>query len=161
MSAIVSSVVEAGLFRFQRDRPEYLLLRRDSNEALYPGLWQIVTGSIQESETAVEAAGREIMEEVGLVPLRFWVVPHISSFYDAVRDVISLVPLFAAQIPPNTDPHLSPEHDRYAWLELENACRRLVWPGQRDALRSIHACIVGGEASGRLLETPFPGKTTG
>jgi dATP pyrophosphohydrolase len=156
MSAIVSNIVEVGLFRFHRDRPEYLVLRRALQEVLYPGLWQIVTGSVRENETAVAAAGREIVEEVGVVPLRFWVAPHISSFYDAGQDAIMMLPLFAAQIPPDTDPVLSREHDRYAWLEVEAACRRLVWPGQREALRLIHDCIAGGEVSGRLLETPFP-----
>jgi 8-oxo-dGTP pyrophosphatase MutT (NUDIX family) len=156
MAEIINDIVEACVFRFRNDRPEFLLLRRAPHEPLYPGIWQIITGSLHEGETALEGVRREILEEIALTPVRFWVVPHLSSFYDHRRDRVSVSPLFAAQITPGEEPVLSGEHDRYEWVEFAEARKRVVWPSQKRGLEIVFEQILGGERAAGLLEIPFP-----
>ena len=44
------------------------MLQRADNEEIYPGLWQIVSGGIEQGEKAYEAAAREVREEIGGEP---------------------------------------------------------------------------------------------
>lgn len=155
MPSIVSNIIEVSVFRLRDSVPEALLLRRARDENLYPGIWQNVTGSVRDGESALDAAKRELKEETGLEPVRFWVVPHTTAFYDPRHDVIVVAPFFAAQVGPESVPSLSDEHDRFAWLGLEEAKARLVWPGQRQGLEVVFHSIVGGDAASRLSEIPL------
>ena len=111
----------------------------------YPGIWQYVTGSLEGAEKASEAALRELHEETGFTPIHFWNVPFVNSFLDASRDVIHLLPLFAAQVESGKMPQLSSEHSEFQWLFFEEAMKKLVWPGQKTGLKIIHETIVTGE----------------
>lgn len=150
MPQIVASFVEIAVFRFRADRPEYLLLKRAGSEKVYPNLWQFVTGKVKQGERALEAALREVHEETGFTPLHFWVVPFVNTFFDPAADSISLVPSFACQVRQDEDPALSAEHDQFEWLPREPALRRLVWPGQKSILETVHRSILGGETAGLL-----------
>jgi dATP pyrophosphohydrolase len=151
---VVSRYVEVCLFRIRADRGEYLLLRRAEDDPVHPGLWQYVTGKIEEGEKASDAALRELREETGAAPLRFWVVPAVNSFYDPRRDVVNLLPVFAAQMDPQCAVRLSAEHSEFRWLPYGEARSRLVWPGQRNCLDIIREYILGGEEAGNLLSIP-------
>jgi 8-oxo-dGTP pyrophosphatase MutT (NUDIX family) len=150
MPMIESRIVEVCIFTFGDQGPEYLLLRRSPAEELFPGIWQFVSGSVEEGETAVGAARRELAEETSLPFLEFWVLPHVNAFYDPSRDSVNLTPVFAARVAPGSEPKLSPEHLEYLWCDLTTATGKLLWPGQREALRILHEYIVrGSEAAGR------------
>jgi dATP pyrophosphohydrolase len=151
VSSVVSRTVEVCVFRRGREGPQYLILRRSETESLYPGMWQLVTGSMHDEEHAVKAAQRELREETGLTPLRFWVIPFVNSFYVASNDTVHISPFFAVEVDSQDQPRLSHEHQDYAWCALEDACRKLVWPGQRQGLQIVHDYIVGGQEASRLL----------
>jgi dATP pyrophosphohydrolase len=150
MPEIICRIVEVCVFRFQNDRPEYLLLRRSPDEPLYPNLWQLVSGTIRDGEKATEAALRELREETMFVPERFWIVPFVGSFYDHRSDALNFSTWFAAQVGTGSEPELSPEHDRYEWLPFEDALSRIVWPGQRQGLDTVQRYLVSGESAGRF-----------
>jgi dATP pyrophosphohydrolase len=152
MSLVVSRIVEVCVFRFVNDHAEYLLLKRSPDENVYPDLWQFVTGSMRNEERAVDAALRELKEETALVPLHFWVAPHVISFYDPSRDAVNVCPFFAVQVGVGKEPVLSSEHTAHTWLSYAEARRRLVWPGQRGGLDVVEKYIVGGEQAGVLTE---------
>ena len=97
------------------------------------------------NETATEAALRELSEETGFSPKAFWVVPHVSMFYDAGDDTVNLSPLFAAQAEIGSIPKLSSEHDEFGWFGYQDAIHKLVWPDQRKGLQLVHDYIVKGE----------------
>ncbi|HLF13745.1 MAG TPA: NUDIX pyrophosphatase [Bacteroidota bacterium] len=150
MPAIVSRIVEVCIFSFSGAGPEYLLLRRSPSEQIYPGIWQFVSGSVEGAETALAAARREMAEETALPPLDFWVVPHVNVFYDPSRDAVNLTPVFAARVAPGSEPKLSTEHSEYLWCDYTTALGKLVWPGQREALRILQEYVVrGSQAAGR------------
>ncbi|MEW6509480.1 MAG: NUDIX domain-containing protein [Bacteroidota bacterium] len=154
MTTVHSRVVEVCAFRMQGEFPEYLLLRRAPTEPIYPGLWQIITGTIEGEERATDAALRELREETGQVPEQLWVVPYTNAFYDHGRDAVSLIPFFAARYSPAVQVHLSAEHAAHAWLAFAPARERLVWPGQRAGLDIVHHSIVGGEDAPHLIAIP-------
>lgn len=48
------------------DKNRVLVLRRDLNDDIYPGFWDLPGGGIKENETPQEGAEREVLEETGL-----------------------------------------------------------------------------------------------
>jgi dATP pyrophosphohydrolase len=144
---IASRIVEVCIFSFAGAGPRYLLLRRSPSDAIYPGIWQFVSGSVEGAETAVEAARREMEEETSLPSTAFWVLPHVSTFYDPGRDTVNFIPVFAAQVAPGSEPKLSTEHSEYLWCDYTTARGMLVWPGQREALRVLQEYIVRGSGA--------------
>ena len=151
MSSITSRVIEACIFKRDHEGPHYLLLKRSENDTIYPGMWQLVTGSMKEGERAVDAAMRESREETAVEPLRFWVVPFVNSFYVAVTDTVHLSPVFAIEAEADARVSLSPEHEEFRWCSLDEAKHMLVWPGQRTAVDLVHQYIIGGQEAARLL----------
>lgn len=154
MPKIVSRIVEVVVFRFSRTGPEYLLLQRAADEPVYPGIWQVVTGTLHDGETALAAARRELEEETKLEPERLWVVPYVSTFYDHEADEINQCPFFAAQVGPGDEPVLSPEHRRHRWLSQGDAGRLLLWPSQREGLRITEQLVARGEMAASWLRVP-------
>ena len=154
MPTLESSIVEVCVFCFSGDAPRYLLLRRSKTDRIYPDTWQIVSGSIEANETALKASLREMKEETGFAPDRYWVVPHTNTFLNPRRDVMHISAVFAAQIPSGSLPTLSHEHHDFEWCSMERAKELLVWPGQVQALRVVQEYIVEGKLAASLSEIP-------
>lgn len=133
---IISNLIEAHIFREKNEKIEFLLLKR-SPKQYYPNLWQMVSGKIKENETAYNAALREIKEETGLTPEKFWVAPTVNSFYAQDKDYICLLPVFAAKVKFESEVKISEEHTEYKWLNPEEAKKILAWDGQRKSIDVI------------------------
>lgn len=154
MIKIVSTMIEAHLFRIRRNRIEFLLLKRSEDE-IYPLLWQMVSGSIHKGETAVQTALREIKEETDLVPQKFWVVPNINSFYSLEKNHISVLPVFAGKISSSSRVKLSNEHTEYIWTTKEKAKKLLAWAGQRRSVDIISEYFTKQKSCLNLIEVKF------
>mgnify|MGYP003428784243 FL=1 len=133
---IISNLIEAHIFRERNGKLEFLLLKR-SPEQYYPNIWQMVTGKIKENEAAFNTALREIEEETGLVPEKFWVAPTVNSFYAPDKDYICLLPVFAAKVNSDSEIKISKEHTEHKWLSPEEAKKFLAWDGQRKSVDLI------------------------
>ena len=149
MPKIVAPLVSVYGFRLTARGPEYLLLRRRAGLDHLGGTWQAIHGGIEPGETAVQAARREAREETGLEPVSLWALDYVEVHYQPHQDALRVVPCFAAQFPADTQPRLGPEHEAYAWLALEGALRRVLWRGQREALRTLHRTIARPLLEGR------------
>lgn len=125
-------VVDVYPYRDQSVNPEFLLLRRAPGTA-YEGQWRMVGGKIEADEAAWETGLREVEEETGHTPTRFWALPSVNTFYEWREDRVNLTPAFAATLP--DDPLLDDEHDAFAWLPAREAAQRLEWPEQKRLLR--------------------------
>ncbi len=133
---IISNLIEAHIFRIKNGELEFLLLKR-SPEQYYPNLWQMVTGKIKENETAYQSALREIKEETGLTPEKFWVAPTVNSFYSPDKDYICILPVFATRVNDECEIILSKEHTEFKWVNPEEAKQLLAWDGQRKSVDVI------------------------
>lgn len=151
MPRVRSTHVEVYVFR-RRGAVEFLALRRAADRRLLPGVWQPVTGKRRPVERALDAAVREVREETGLVPRRWWALETLTAFFEPGTDSILLLPLFAAEVGPGAAVRLSREHDRYRFLSAREAGRRYLWAAQRRALDAVRAEVLGGGALARALE---------
>lgn len=136
MTKIITNLVEAHIFRKTKNGIEFLLLKRSEAE-IYPGLWQMVSGKIRKGEEAYKTALREVKEETGLVPKKFWVAPNVNSFYYPEKDYISLLPVFAALVDSKSKVKISNEHSEYKWVKPSKAKKMLAWEGQRKSVDII------------------------
>lgn len=120
---------------------DYLLIRRCFGSYL-DGTWQMVTGKANENETAIQAALREIKEETGLTPLKFYNADTVESFHLHHSNRIILVPVFVAFVEKKEVSLCPEEHDAFEWLSYEQAREKLVWSEQKRVLAHVHENFV-------------------
>jgi 8-oxo-dGTP pyrophosphatase MutT (NUDIX family) len=144
--------VEVYLFRRRGARVEFLALRRSRDRVKLPGIWQPVTGKLDRGEGALAAAVREVHEETGLTPRRWWGLENATVYYDALTDRVLALPLFAAELRPSDRVRLSEEHDAFAFLGAAAAARRWLWNTQRRGLAAVRDQVLRGGAAARALE---------
>ena len=128
---------------------QVLALRRGPN-GRNVGSWETVHGTIEPGETPVQASLRELREETGLVPEKFYNLSRTEAFYQHKTDELAMIPVFAAFVAPSATVQISAEHDRAEWLEARNAAARFAWPRERRAMDDILSIVGAGDAG--LLE---------
>lgn len=133
---LTTNIIEAHICRIRNEQLEFLALKRSENE-VYPNLWQMVSGRMNEGEKAFEAAAREIFEETKIKVNELWVVPNVNSFYSAKDDTVSLIPVFLAMVEFEQEIFLSEEHSEFRWVGFEEICNLLAWQGQIDSVKII------------------------
>jgi len=161
MPAIKTSIVEACIFRTRSQELEVLVLKRSKDRDIYPGIWQILTGRVEQDEISMQAIMREIKEETGLTPTSLWTAPQVLSFFDPITDRIILAPLFIAQVDPGDRVTLSHEHSEFAWVSPDKAKELVPWKGQHDAIDTTVAFLTGNRLQqelAKLSANSFSGK---
>lgn len=135
MATIVSKMVQVHIVRrvgTTDDQFEFLVMQRSDGQKRYPAMWQVVTGKVDDGETMVECAKRELLEETGLVPIKFWTLPYVSTFYEPKDDSMNLVPVFGVEVSENAEVVLSDEHQNFQWLSDEEAFQLLELPSHHQ-----------------------------
>ncbi|HKJ30481.1 MAG TPA: NUDIX domain-containing protein [Balneolales bacterium] len=108
---------------------KYLLLHRSSDH-IYSEQWRMIGGKVEEGEKSWEAGLRELKEETGAEPLKYWTIPSINHFYDHITDQIMYIPAFAAELHTDSSITLNGEHDDFRWVEYEVVKKWIHWPEQ-------------------------------
>jgi dATP pyrophosphohydrolase len=133
-------LVDCWIFREGPDA-EILLLRRAPGRVL-PGLWQCVSGSLEDGERVTAGALRELDEETGFgsdAILAFYDLDLVNQFHEPSVDGIVTAAVFAVRVRVGWEPRLSHEHDALRWVAIDAADREVVWPGYRTAIDRIRA----------------------
>ena len=159
MSPYRPDLVDVWLFRVDAGRGLEILLLRRAPERTLAGLWQGVSGRLEDDESIVDGALRELREETGLVPAdleTFYDLDQVNSFHVASLDGIVDAAVFAARLGPDTPVRLSHEHDRAEWVSADEAVRRSVWPAYRESIARIRDHLVDPELA-RWFAIPLTG----
>lgn len=143
-------IVIVHVFKIIDGQAKCLLLRRCGK--FLAGNWQMVAGKVDEGESATVGAMRELFEETGLRPNRFYTADFLESFYLEKYDMICHSPVFIAFIDNEQNVTLSPqEHDAYKWANIPEALSLLEFSGQRAALRHIEEQFINKSPNERFL----------
>jgi 8-oxo-dGTP pyrophosphatase MutT (NUDIX family) len=111
-----------------------------------PGTWEGVHAHIDEGETPVETAVRELKEETGVDALRLYNLSRVEAFYRHTINEVVLVPVFVALVADDAEVQLSDEHDAFEWLAPEAAMARMTWPRVRRELEDAMVLLAQGGA---------------
>lgn len=144
-----TAFVDVYVFRGQEASLEVLLLRRARGQ-VRPGTWEGVHGRIDDGESAVAAARREIREECGCRPAALYNLSRVEHFYLHRSDEVVAIPVFAAFVAADAVITLSDEHDTSLWLPPPDAAERATWPRAARAIDDAVRLLGRGEAG--LLE---------
>jgi len=134
-------------FRLLNGDREYMLFHRTPQAGDF---WQGVTGGVEDDETPLEAANRELLEESGIVGLeliafgeiRKFPIPesmkhYFSSETTALAEYSYYVMLESECVPVLDDK----EHDQWRWVSLSDAIELLFWEGNKESLRECDALL--------------------
>lgn len=148
------------------ERAEFLQIRRVKEPAA--GTWQTVMGGIDEGEKAIDAAVRELREEIGAAEADvtgLWFLGQVYPFYQPAWDCVVLMPRFAARVQPGFEPVINDEHDAHRWNAIELPADRdavdalamkYVWSSQRSCVREVVGDVVGRSGSEGVMRVVLP-----
>ena len=115
--------------------PVYLLLKRTPQLG---GYWQPVTGFMEQNESAVQAALREIEEETGLKsPRQIMDIDFRFSFFMEEDGIRCYVDTLGVEVE-HSQIELSFEHTDYRWLGYQKARELLYWDNNKKTLDLLH-----------------------
>jgi dATP pyrophosphohydrolase len=140
VTKIAADIVDAYVFRRHNGMVQFLLLQRHK-EVPMGGTWHGIHGKIDPNETALESAKRAVLTATGLIVTKSYSADYINQFFDPESDSIILAPVFAFTTGVSSRINLSEEYVDYAWCETEEATARLLFSGQRWAVRHIEEII--------------------
>jgi 8-oxo-dGTP diphosphatase len=111
MSDTTYFVVAVAAIIFKEDR--ILAMKRSLSKDAGPGLWETLSGRVEEGEDPLDAVTREIEEECGL---EVEVDPRPVKAYHAARNNDPMILILYRANYKSGSVRLSEEHDEYAWL---------------------------------------------
>jgi dihydroneopterin triphosphate diphosphatase len=129
---------------YTKDMEILLLHRKDKKN-----FWQSVTGSIEEGESPVNAAKRELLEETGIDHQEFllldWkfsqqyeIFPHWRYRYEP-NVTHNIEHVFSVELPEKIIVNLEPsEHIEYKWVPLHDAIKEVFSGTNADALKKLY-----------------------
>jgi dATP pyrophosphohydrolase len=152
MMNIMANTIQLHVAHFDKENEEYLhlVLKRADNLLVYPGMWQVITGRIEERETALKAAMRELNEETGITTDKIWTLPYVASFFNPKSNSISMIPCFGIVARDNCI-RLSDEHSGYEWLRIDDCIQSLALPSHKEGSKVFDDYILNSELNDLFL----------
>jgi dATP pyrophosphohydrolase len=134
-------------YRKNNNDYEYALLKRAD-----AGFWQGITGGGEDSESPLQAAKRETLEETGIEPSAYFLlldtiesVP-VTAFKDSPLwgENVYVIPQFCFGVEGSDwEIELSQEHSSFGWFLFEKAQQLLKFDGDKTALWELNQRLKG------------------
>ena len=140
----MKKLIDVYVYRIEKGEPEFLLFLRSAKK-IYAHQWRMIGGKVLEGELYWEAALRELKEETGLEPSKFWTIPSVNTFYEAKTDQIHHIPAFAVELENDDIPELDDEHTEYRWISISELDSYLNWPEQKRLIRLTHDLLINDQ----------------
>lgn len=141
-----------GALLWHQDSDRYLLLKRSAEKDFAAGMWECVTGRVDQGEGFEDAVHREAYEELG-VEIELMFIVGTTHFYRgreaAENELVGLV--YCASIADPSAIRLSPEHDEYRWLTAAEA--RKLLSGHKASEKWLLNVLERAELSKRMMPT--------
>jgi bis(5'-nucleosidyl)-tetraphosphatase len=114
------------------------------------GHWDFPKGGIEEGESELEAAKREIREETGIQEVEFveGFRRIISYTYTSNGDVVVKSVVFFLAMTNSFQVVLSREHKAYAWLRFDDALEQLTFKTAKQVLTDVYTFLRNHPAYG-------------
>lgn len=127
----MAKLISAGALFKSLKTDRYFFVLRSQNSS-YPGRFSLVGGKIHINEPTLEGLTREIVEEIGFMPI----VKSWTSFNKYVSaDGRFTYHSILITTPYEFIPHLNKENDGYAWVKIDNPPKPLH-PRLKEVLSS-------------------------
>ena len=134
---VTPQVEPCGIVLFYSD--EFLLIQHPAKSNGAEGHWDFPKGHVEGSETELETAKRELIEETGIVDFKMLdgFRHRIEyNFHKPNRTVAKEVIFFLAES--NTkDVELSSEHQNFVWLNNDLAYNKLTYTNAKEVLAEV------------------------
>jgi dATP pyrophosphohydrolase len=152
MNKVKIRVIDCHIAYFNQNKSDwlFLLLKRSDNK-IYPGIWQGVTGKIDNEEIPYKTAIRELKEETGLTPNQLWTIDKVNMFYDAEKNIMNLIPVFGVVVD-STNVVLSNEHCDYKWCNINKTIKLIAWEEQKKGVKIFYDMLKENSDRLKILE---------
>jgi 8-oxo-dGTP diphosphatase len=101
---------------------QYLLLHRSDDKDFGPGIWECVTGRVDQGESFEDALYREVHEELGVSVLVEYILGTTHFYRGAPKpenELVGLVYLCTLDDPGSIS--IDSEHSEFCWLDADGA----------------------------------------
>ena len=136
---IIQKIVLAGVVFDKQGKA--LILQRNDNEDIYPGMWELPSGKREFFESSYDSLVREIKEETGL---DVKIIQPCSVFEykiekpNEIRDSTQINFIVTSDI---SEVRLSKEHQDYAWISENEVDRYGLSDETKKVIRAAFSLI--------------------
>lgn len=124
-------IIQTIVYRFTKDGPEFLLLKRSEERG---GFWNVVNGTMRGDENITQCGQRELLEETGIKHI----LKRSSELYRFAfeyKNIPITVLVFAVEVDTEQKVVINDEHVEYKWLGFNTALGHLKFNDDKKALR--------------------------
>ena len=129
MPVIIQSIV----YRMAEQGVEVLLLKRTEERG---GFWNVVNGTLEYDESAINCRERELCEETGIVTAIRW-SDELHRFSFSYKGDTFVTVVFAAQVAEDQQVVINDEHTEFRWVGMKEAIEMLKFDDDKNGLRKL------------------------
>ena len=126
-----------GIVLFNSD--EFLLIQHPTKSNGDEGHWDFPKGHVEGSETELETAKRELIEETGIVNFRLFdgFKHRIEYNFQKGNEIVPKEVIFFLAESNTKEVKLSSEHESFVWLNSDLAFNKLTYTNAKEVLIAV------------------------
>ncbi len=141
MSKRLPVIIQNIIYRRKATTFEVLLLKRNEDRG---GFWNVVNGTMELNESAIECKKRELFEETGIQEVVSW-SEEIHRFSFTLHDDVFTVIVFTAEVGVGQEVVINEEHTEYRWVSFDEAIRMVKFDDDKKGLHKCQEKLVSNE----------------